>query len=40
MSLPNYKITMLALSLGVATAMVGCSSNPKKEVVDTGPKCK
>ncbi|MPW45107.1 outer membrane protein assembly factor BamD [Acinetobacter guerrae] len=38
MSLPNYKITMLALSLGVATAMVGCSSNPKKEVVDTGPK--
>ncbi|MGL4588264.1 MAG: outer membrane protein assembly factor BamD [Acinetobacter ursingii] len=38
MSLPNYKITMLTLSLGVATAMVGCSSNPKKEVVDTGPK--
>ncbi|MBJ9985462.1 outer membrane protein assembly factor BamD [Acinetobacter sp. S40] len=38
MSLPNYKITMLALSLGVAAAMVGCSSNPKKEVVDTGPK--
>ena len=38
MSLPNYKITMLALSLGVAAAMVGCSSNPKKEVVDTGPQ--
>lgn len=38
MSLPNYKITMLALSFGVAAAMVGCSSNPKKDVVDTGPK--
>ncbi|CAG69620.1 MULTISPECIES: outer membrane protein assembly factor BamD [Acinetobacter] len=38
MSLPQYKITMLALSLGVAAAMVGCSSNPKKEVVDTGPQ--
>ena len=38
MSLPRYKMTMLALSLGVATAIVGCSSNPKKEVVDTGPQ--
>ncbi len=38
MSLPRYKITMLALSLGVASAIVGCSSNPKKEVVDTGPQ--
>lgn len=38
MSLPRYKMTMLALSLGVATAIVGCSSNPKKDVVDTGPK--
>ena len=37
MSLPRYKITMLALSLGVASAFVGCSSNPKK-VVDTGPQ--
>ena len=35
MSLPRYKITMLALSLGVASAFVGCSSNPsKKEVVE------
>lgn len=38
MSLPHYKVTMLALSLGLATALVGCSSNPKKEVIDTGPK--
>ncbi|MCG8286302.1 outer membrane protein assembly factor BamD [Acinetobacter seifertii] len=39
MSLPRYKITMLALSLGLASAFVGCSSNPsKKEVVDTGPQ--
>ena len=38
MSLPRYKITMLALSLSVATAMVGCSSNPKKSVVDKGPQ--
>ena len=39
MSLPRYKITMLALSLGVASAFVGCSSNPsKKEVVDKGPQ--
>ena len=38
MSLPRYKITMLVLSLGIASAMVGCSSNPKKEVVDTGPQ--
>ena len=30
MSLPRYKITMLALSLGVASAFVGCSSNPSK----------
>ena len=39
MSLPRYKITMLALSLGVASAFVGCSSNPsKKDVVDKGPQ--
>ncbi|WP_347018814.1 outer membrane protein assembly factor BamD [Acinetobacter calcoaceticus] len=39
MSLPRYKITMLALSLGLASAFVGCSSNPsKKEVVDSGPQ--
>ncbi len=37
MSLPHYKMTMLALTIGIASAMVGCSSNPKKEVVDTGP---
>ncbi|MEK5790405.1 outer membrane protein assembly factor BamD, partial [Acinetobacter johnsonii] len=39
MSLPHYKITILALSLGVASVFVGCSSNPsKKEVVDKGPQ--
>ena len=38
MSLPRYKVTMLALSLGLAATLVGCSSNPKKDVVDTGPK--
>lgn len=38
MSLPRYKVTMLALSLGLAATFVGCSSNPKKEIVDTGPK--
>lgn len=38
MSLPRYKVTMLALSLGLAATFVGCSSNPKKDVVDTGPK--
>ena len=38
MSLPRYKVTMLALTVGLATAFVGCSSNPKKDVVDTGPK--
>ena len=38
MSLPHYKMTMLAVTLGIASAMVGCSSNPKKDVVDTGPK--
>ncbi|WP_180005454.1 MULTISPECIES: outer membrane protein assembly factor BamD [unclassified Acinetobacter] len=38
MSLPKYKMTMLALTIGIASAMVGCSSNPKKEVVDTGPQ--
>ena len=38
MSLPHYKMTMLAITLGVASAMVGCSSNPKKEVVDKGPQ--
>lgn len=39
MSLPRYKITMLAVSLGLASAIVGCSSNPsKKDVVDSGPQ--
>ncbi|GAB3046943.1 outer membrane protein assembly factor BamD [Acinetobacter apis] len=39
MSLPRYKITMLALSLGMACTFVGCSSNPaKKELADLGPK--
>lgn len=39
MSLPRYKITMLALSLGMACTFVGCSSNPaKKEPADLGPK--
>ena len=39
MSLPHYKITILALSLGVASVFVGCSSNPsKKDVVDKGPQ--
>lgn len=33
MSLPRYKITVLALSLGVASAFVGCSSNPSKKEV-------
>lgn len=39
MSLPRYKVTMLALSLGLACTFVGCSSNPsKKETADLGPK--
>ena len=39
MSLPHYKMTMLAVTLGIASAMVGCSSNPtKKDVVDKGPE--
>lgn len=38
MSLPRYKVTMLALSLGLAASFVGCSSNPKKEVIDSGPQ--
>ncbi|OTG87716.1 outer membrane protein assembly factor BamD [Acinetobacter sp. ANC 4558] len=38
MSLPRYKITVLALAIGLATTFVGCSSNPKKEVVDKGPQ--
>ena len=38
MSLPRYKITMLALTIGLTASIVGCSSNPKKEVVDTGPQ--
>ena len=37
MSLPHYKITILALSLG-ASVFVGCSSNQAKEVVDKGPQ--
>ena len=38
MSLPRYKVTMLALSLGLAATFVGCSSNPKKDVVDPDPQ--
>ena len=38
MSLPHYKITVLALAIGLTTTIVGCSSNPKKEVVDKGPQ--
>lgn len=38
MSLPRYKVTILALSLGLVATFVGCSSNPKKDVVDTGPQ--
>lgn len=38
MSLPRYKMTMLVLTLGAASAIVGCSSNPKKQVVDQGPQ--
>ncbi|MFT4021958.1 MAG: outer membrane protein assembly factor BamD [Acinetobacter sp.] len=39
MSLPRYKVTVLALSLGIACTFVGCSSNPsKKQVVDAGPQ--
>lgn len=38
MSLPRFKVTMLALTVGLATVLAGCSSNPKKDVVDTGPK--
>lgn len=39
MSLPRYKVTMLALSLGISATFVGCSTlSKKKEVVDTGPQ--
>ncbi|MCF8998789.1 outer membrane protein assembly factor BamD [Acinetobacter nectaris] len=38
MSLPRYKVTMLALSLGIACTFVGCSSNPSKKEADLGPK--
>ncbi|WP_269914150.1 outer membrane protein assembly factor BamD [Acinetobacter sp. HY1485] len=38
MSLPRYKVTMLALSLGIASTIVGCSSNPSKKDIDLGPK--
>ncbi|TXJ09141.1 MAG: outer membrane protein assembly factor BamD [Acinetobacter sp.] len=37
MSLPRLNILVLSLSVGIASVMVGCSSNPKK-VTDTGPK--
>ena len=37
MSLPRFNILVLSLSVGIASVMVGCSSNPKK-VTDTGPK--
>ena len=37
MSLPRFNILVLSLSIGIASVMVGCSSNPKK-VTDTGPK--
>lgn len=39
MSLPRYKVVMLATSLAVSVSLIGCSSNPKKkDVVDLGPK--
>ena len=39
MSLPRYKVTVLALSLGLAATFAGCSTlTKKKEVVDTGPQ--
>ena len=38
MSLPRYKVTMLALSLCLAATFVGCISNPKKDVVDPDPQ--
>ncbi|NHC04292.1 outer membrane protein assembly factor BamD [Acinetobacter sp. 187] len=39
MSLPRYKVTMLALSLGLSATLVGCSTlTKKKEVVDAGPQ--
>lgn len=37
MSLPRFNILVLSLSIGIASVMVGCSSNPKK-IADTGPK--
>ena len=39
MSLPRYKVTMIALSLGLSATLVGCSTlTKKKEVVDAGPQ--
>ncbi len=38
MSQPRFNVTILAIVLGSATVVAGCSSNPKKNVVDTGPK--
>lgn len=38
MSLPRYKVTMLALSLGIASTFVGCSSLSSKKQTDVGPK--
>lgn len=37
MSLPRLNILVLSLSIGIASVMVGCSSNPKK-VTDAGPQ--
>ncbi|MFU8927279.1 outer membrane protein assembly factor BamD [Acinetobacter puyangensis] len=37
MSLPRFNILVLSLSIGIASVMVGCSSNPKK-VTDAGPQ--
>lgn len=37
MSLPRFNVLVLSLSIGIASVMVGCSSNPKK-VTDAGPQ--
>ena len=37
MSQPRFHLTMIAIVLGSATVVAGCSSNPKKNVIDTGP---
>lgn len=37
MSQPRFHVTIMAIVLGSATVVAGCSSNPSKDVVDTGP---